>query len=404
MPRPISSPMSNLLSDSNPRDPSLPAPSAEARAASRALVEHIGAEIDAQDGWIGFDRYMDLALYAPGLGYYAGGAAKLGPAGDFVTAPELGALFARTLARQVAALLRPGDAILELGAGTGALAAALLEELARLGHAPRYSILEASAELAARQRARLAAFGSRVQWLARLPQGLRGVIVANEVADALPVHALAWGSDEIIERGVARAGGGFAWSDRPASGALRVAAEALAVSERIAPPGGARYESEIGLAAAAWLRTLGDTLDSGALLVIDYGFPRRELYHPQRAQGTLMCHYRHRAHDDPFFLPGLQDITAHVDFSALAAAARDSGLELLGYATQAQFLLNCGLLELLAEQDPADAARYAPLAAEVNRLTSPAEMGELFKVLAVGRGVADDALLGFARGDRAHTL
>jgi SAM-dependent MidA family methyltransferase len=382
------------------RDSPFPEPDHDALAASRALAARIGAEIDAAGGWIGFDRYMQLALYEPGLGYYAGGAVKLGPAGDFVTAAELGDLFARSLARQLADLLGPGDALLELGGGSGALAAALLAELAALGCDAPYRILEASGELSARQRARLASFGARLQWLERLPARFRGVMLANEVADALPVHALAWSGGEILERGVVRDGAGFAWAERPADRAMRAAAAALDVT---VPPG-ARYESEIGLAARGWLRSLGAALEAGAIVLIDYGFPRTEYYHPQRAQGTLMCHYRHRAHADPFFLPGLQDITAHVDFSALAAAAREAGLEVLGYATQAQFLLNCGLLDLVAEVDPSDARRYAPLASEVNRLTSPAEMGELFKVLVVGRGPGDAPLRGFARGERTHTL
>ncbi|MEX1074155.1 MAG: SAM-dependent methyltransferase [Burkholderiales bacterium] len=366
----------------------LPEPEADARAASARLAERIRVEIAAGGDWIGFARYMELALHAPGLGYYAGGAAKLGAPGDFATAPELGTLFARTLARQLAGLLQPGEAILEFGAGSGALAEALLDAL---GPVP-YLILETSAELAARQRARL---GKRAQWIARLPERFRGVMLANEVADAMPAHALAWRREGVMERGVSVLDGALAWAERPAAGELREAARML----RVPVP----YESEIGLLARAWMKLLAPRLERGALLVVDYGFPEREYYHPQRAMGTLMCHYRHRAHGDVFFHPGLQDITAHVDFTALARAAREAGLEVLGYANQAGFLVDCGITEVLEREDPEDAARYAPLAAEAQVLLSPAEMGELFKVLAVGRGVPRP-LLGFANCDRSHTL
>jgi SAM-dependent MidA family methyltransferase len=366
----------------------LPEPDADALAASARLLARIRAEIEAGGNWLGFARYMELALHAPGEGYYAGGAAKLGASGDFATAPELGTLFARTLARQVAELLQPEEAILEFGAGSGALAAALLDELGPV----RYLILETSAELAARQRARL---GERAQWIERLPGRFRGVMLANEVADAMPVHALAWRREGVMERGVRVVDGALAWTERPAAGELREAARRLAVP--------VPYESEIGLMARAWLKLLASRLERGALLVVDYGFPEREYYHPQRAMGTLMCHYRHRAHGDVFFHPGLQDITAHVDFTALARAARDAGLEVLGYANQASFLVDCGITGVLERTDAADVMRYAPLAAEAQKLLSPAEMGELFKVLAVGRGVRR-SLLGFANGDRSHTL
>lgn len=343
-----------------------------------------------------FARYMAMALYEPGLGYYAGGARKFGAGGDFVTAPELTPLFGRALARQVALLLEPGEAVLEFGAGSGVLAAQIMAELERLGQRAEYLILETSAALAARQRERL---GERVRWLARLPERFRGVMIANEVLDAMPVHALVWTPEGIFERGVCAAAGGFAWAEREARGELLEAARALAVE---IPPSG-RYESEIGLAACGWVRTAAAVLERGAVLILDYGFPQREYYHPQRSMGTLACHYRHRVHGDPFLLPGLQDITAHVDFSAIARAGRETGLDVLGYASQAQFLLNCGILDLLGAEDASQARRYAPLAAAVQTLVSPAEMGELFKVLALGRGVSE-APLGFARGERSHAL
>jgi len=349
------------------------------------VLPRLREEIAGSGGWISFARYMEIVLHEPGLGYYAGAAQKFGPQGDFVTAPELGSLFGRTLARQLAEL--GSREVLELGAGSGALAATLLsrEDL-------DYRILETSADLRARQQARL---GARAKWLERLPERIGGVVLANEVVDALPVHAVAWRAEGIMERGVSLVGGRLTWSERPASGELLETAKGLS-----AP---APYESEIGLVARAWMRELATRLDQGAIFIIDYGFPHREYYHPQRSMGTLMCHYRHQAHSDPFAHPGEEDLTAHVDFTALAEAASDAGLEVLGYATQAQFLVNCGITEVLAEANLDNALHYAPLAAEAQKLLSPSEMGELFKVLAVGRGLARP-LLGFARGDRAATL
>jgi SAM-dependent MidA family methyltransferase len=370
----------------------LPPPDADALAASRRLLARIEQELAARSNWMSFARYMELALHEPGFGYYAAGAQKLGAGGDFVTAPELSPLFGRTLARQVAELLEPGEAVLEFGAGSGALAAVLLEELNEVP----YLILEPSAELAERQRARI---GPRATWLDRLPERFRGVMLANEVVDAMPVHALAWTRDGIRERGVCANEGGLAWCERAAQGEVLEAARALGIE---LPPSG-RYESELALVARAWMRLLARVLERGAILVVDYGFPEREYFHPQRSMGTLLCHYRHHVHGDPFFLPGLQDISAHVDFSALAQAATEGGLELLGFASQAQFLVNCGITDLLAAENPADAARYLPAAAAADRLLSPAEMGELFKVLAVGRGVKRD-LMGFSRGDRSGSL
>ena len=339
-----------------------------------------------------FARYMELVLYAPGLGYYASGARKLGAGGDFVTAPELSPLFGRTLARQVAQALQPGDALLEFGAGSGALADVLTLEFPGL----KYGILETSPELKQRQQEKL---GDRVQWLDRLPERFRGVMLANEVLDAMPVHALAWTREGVLERGACANEGQLAWCDRAADGLV------LSESEKIKPelPPSGRYESELALAARAWMRTLGQCLERGAVLVIDYGFPAREYFHPQRSMGTLACHYRHHMHGDPFYLPGLQDVTAHVDFSALARSADEAGLELLGYTSQAQFLINCGITDLLAAEDPADAKRYLPAAAAVQKLLSPAEMGELFKVLAVGKGITEP-LSGFSRGDRSAAL
>lgn len=376
---------------SQPAAAELPPPSPEALAASRALLRVLEDELLASGNWLSFARYMELALHAPGLGYYAAGSRKLGAEGDFITAPELSPLFGRALARQVAQVLQPGEAILEFGAGSGALAEALVGDL----DAP-YFILETSPDLRERQQARL---GSRVQWLDTLPRGFRGVMLANEVLDAMPVHLVAWTGNGILERGVAANEGQLAWADRPAEAGVLAAARNI----EVAPPASGSYVSEIGLLGRLWLRSLGRILERGAILLIDYGFPAREYYHPQRSAGTLACHYRHHVHDDPFYLPGLQDVTAHVDFSALAGAARDGGLAVLGYASQAQFLVNCGITDLLAQLDPADAKRYLPAAAAAQKLLSPSEMGELFKVLAVGKGV-DEPLLGFAQGDRSRAL
>jgi SAM-dependent MidA family methyltransferase len=348
------------------------------------VLSRLRDEIRRGGGWISFARYMELVLYEPGLGYYAGGARKFGAEGDFVTAPELGSLFGRTLARQLRDL---SNAVLEFGAGSGALAEALL------GQADfDYTILETSADLRERQQARL---GDRVKWLDRLPERIGGVIIANEVVDAVPVHAVAWRPEGIMERGVSIVDEELVWAERHAAGDLLAEASAIDVP--------VPYESEIGLIARAWMRGLAERLEQGVILVIDYGFPRREYYHPQRSAGTLMCHHRHQAHADPFAHPGEQDVTSHVDFTALAETAADAGLEVLGYTTQAQFLVNCGITDVLGEANIDNALHYAPLAAEAQKLLSPAEMGELFKVLAVGRGVTQP-LLGFARGDRRHTL
>jgi SAM-dependent MidA family methyltransferase len=379
----------------------LPEPTPDARAHSDRVAEHIRSEIAASGGWIGFARYMELALYAPGLGYYSAGAKKLGKAGDFVTAPEISPLFGQTLARQVHQIVRAGfDEVLEVGAGSGALAATLLEELERAGSAPRnYFILELSADLRERSRDTLAArvphLLERVAWLNRLPPAFSGVVLGNEVLDAMPVHVVRVQGGKLEEGGVGVRGGRLDWSWRLASGELLEAARALGLAEG--------FRTEIQLAALGFLRSLASVLEKGVALFVDYGFPQREYYHPQRREGTLMCHYRHHAHTDPFFLPGLQDITSHVDFSAVAAAAREGGLEVAGYTSQAQFLVNCGITEVMSRTPAEDAARFLPLASQANRLMSPAEMGELFKVIAFARGFPAP-LEGFREGDRRRAL
>jgi SAM-dependent MidA family methyltransferase len=357
---------------------------------SAALVRLIGTAIDRAGGWIPFSRFMAMALYAPGLGYYASGRPVVGrmprSGSDFVTAPELSPLFAHALARQLAqALAATGsDELWEFGAGSGALAGGLLDTL---GDAVRrYSIVEVSAPLRERQRAATAPFGDRVRWLDTLPESFSGVVVANEVLDAMPVDLLHFDGTAWQARGVARAdGAAFAWRDRP-------------TTER--PPIDAAFPAgsttELHAQAEAFVATLADRLERGAIFLIDYGFPEHEYYHPQRAGGTLMCHRGHRADPDPLVDVGLKDITSHLDFTALAVAGQDAGLDVIGYTSQASFLLDCGLGELLAQADVR--ARVDAL-----KLVHEHEMGELFKVLAFAKGVTF-APLGFASGDRRRRL
>lgn len=376
--------------------PPLPQPDDDAQAASTALVALIEREIAASGGWLPFVRYMELALHAPGLGYYGGGSRKFGAEGDFVTAPELTPLFGQALAAQVAQVTAATvPQVLEVGAGTGRLAVDLLQSV----DVERYFILELSGELRARQQQLIAEAvpdrQGRVVWLDALPDAFSGCVVANELLDAMPVHAVAWRSDGLMERGVVLCDAGLAWAERPATGELAAAMAALPVT----PP----FESEIGLAAARWLAEWGRRLQAGALLLIDYGLPRHEYYHAERARGTLRCHYRQRSHDDPLWWPGLSDITAHVDFTAMAEAGHGAGLEVLGYTNQASFLINCGLGELLVARQGDQGLSGRRAAGAVQVLISMNEMGELFKVLALGRGITAP-LLGFSRGDRSHAL
>lgn len=380
---------------------SLPLPSQSALATSNQLRQLIADEIIVH-GWISFARYMELSLYAPGLGYYSAGAKKFGSAGDFVTAPEISPLFGRSLAQQIAQVLKiTGGDVLEIGAGSGRLACDVMAELARLDCLPtHYYILEVSADLRERQQQLIAqempAWEDRVAWLTSLPAGFNGCMVGNEVLDAMPVHVLYWHDDTISERGVAWENQRFVWRDHDlAPGLLHDLADQIKV-----PHG---YMSEINLAAQGFISSLAQCLSAGAIIMIDYGFGESEYYHIQRSQGTLMCHYRQHAHDDPFYLPGLQDITAHVDFTAVAVAGIDAGLTLAGYTSQAQFLINCGITDLLALTSPEDTAAYLPQVAATQKLMSPAEMGELFKVMAWTCGV-NAPLLGFVNGDQGRRL
>ena len=384
--------------------PELPLPDAQALVLSAQLAARIRMAIAAAGGRLGFDAYMQRALYEPALGYYVNGLRKFGEEGDFTTAPERSPLFARALARQVAQVLTavPDGEVLEFGPGSGALAAELLAELDTLGCLPRrYLMLELSAELQQRQCAAIARraphLAGRLAWLSQLPERFSGVVIANEVLDAMPVRRFRVVDGGVTELYVTTAGEGMELVNGPpqdAQLAARVASLELPIG----------YESEVNFAAEAWVRTVCERLQRGLLLLIDYGYAQAEYYHPQRHTGTLQCHYRQRAHGDPLLWPGLQDITAHVDFTAIAQAGCEAGATLAGFANQAQFLINCGLPQLMEAIDPADPA-YLDLALQARQLLLPQAMGEAFKVLALTRGLDDgDGLIGFASGDRRHRL
>ncbi|KAF0192320.1 MAG: hypothetical protein FD165_945 [Gammaproteobacteria bacterium] len=393
----------------NPGARGLPEPDAEALAHSRRLEAVIRREIEDRGGYIDFARFMELALYAPGLGYYSAGLPKFGAAGDFVTAPELSPLFARCVARQCAqvlALLGGGD-VLEAGAGTGLLASGVLQQLQALDCLPdRYFILETSADLRERQRRCLqelpADLAARVQWLDSLPPGqFRGVVLANEVLDAMPVQRFRRTSSGVDELMVAVADDRLVWYAVPAHNPRlveRVAGIEQAIGARL-PEG---YESELHLAAEGWIASVADSLEAGMVLIVDYGYPRREYYHPERSSGTLRCHYRHHAHDDPLRLVGLQDITSHVDFTAVAETAVAAGMGVAGYTTQAYFLFATGITAFAQEGEKNDRQRLAT-AQQIKRLTMPGEMGEVFKVIALTKGI-HEPLTGFQWRDLRQKL
>ena len=393
----------------------LPVPDRESLAVSQELSTRIAAEIARHGGWLSFARYMEMALYEPGLGYYSNPGQVFGAAGDFVTAPELTPLFGATLARQVSpwlkdpALAGSGQVVLEVGGGSGMLAAQLLNALDNVGHHEvRYLILELSAERREHQRQTLKSLApglmDRVGWLETFPETFAGVVVANELLDAMPVQLFEWQADagaDLQEMGVTWVDGQFAWAPRPADAVLTETVAAL--RNRLGPEGAqwhSPYRSEICPAQQAWMRTLADCMTAGVVLLLDYGFAAPEYYHPQRDQGTLMCHYRHRSHADPFLWPGLSDITAHVDFTALARAATAEGFSLVGYTSMAAFLLNAGLLDELADLPREPESFWFAQAQAVQQLISEAEMGELFKVIAFEKNLREAAsVLGFG-GDR----
>ena len=371
----------------------LPAPIGDAIKHTEACAVMLREEIANANGWLSFSRFMELALYAPGLGYYAAGARKFGADGDFVTAPEISSLFGQCLAQSIAeVLIETGGDVLELGPGSGKLAIDILLALDAFGTLPeKYYLLEVSADLRDRQQQAIATLpvhlAQRAVWLEQLPPNFIGVVIANEVLDVIPVHLLTFSSDRIFERGVAVKGGAFAWQDVPTlpTQLLAPAAQIQNVYLNHAPPDG--YLTEVAPSVGGLVKSLAQSVKRGALIFIDYGFRGAEFYHPSRIAGTLMCHYRHYAHADPFLYPGLQDITAHVDFTSVADAGVAAGLDLLGYTTQANFLLASGLTDRLKQVDPRTTANYLPLTNQVQRLVSPAEMGEFFKVIGFGKGL-----------------
>ena len=360
------------------------------------LNARLSAAIAENGGWLPFDRFMAMTLYEPGLGYYARGSRQFGagPASgsDFVTAPVLSPLFGQTLAAQVAQALEASDTdtVYEFGAGTGVLAAQLLGALGE--RARRYRIVDLSGTLRELQAQTLAPWAGRVEWLDALPDTLQGVIVGNEVLDAMPVQLLHFDGHAWLERGVALHDGQFTWADVPT--ALRLPGD---------PPVLPGTVTEIHPQAEAFVRTLAARLQRGAAFFIDYGFPEVEYYHPQRQGGTLMCHRLHQADANPLVHVGEKDITAHVNFSGIALAGQDAGLDVLGYTTQAHFLMNCGLLDLL---QGADVRANVRLIANAQKLLTEHEMGELFKVIGFGKACdfGPAGPMGFVRGDRSHTL
>jgi len=363
----------------------LPLPTSDAQAASQELLVLIKKEINTNDGWISFARYMELALYAPQLGYYTGGATKLGSAGDFITAPEISPLFGGALANFALQVLpQTANQLMEFGAGTGKLAADLLTELHRQGRAPeRYYIVELSGELRARQEQLLRNF-PEVVWLQQMPTSFSGLVLGNEVLDAMPVQLVKKTETGWNEVGVSWNKNALQWSEKSLNDTTLL--EQIPRAEEL-PIG---YLTELHVTAKGFMTSIAQMLNkgnSGLAIFIDYGFPASEYYLHQRDQGTLMCHYRHHAHTEPFYWPGLQDITSHVDFSAMCQAGQSAGLDMLCYTSQAAFLVQTGIGELLLRTSPTDPMRYLPQANALQKLVSPAEMGELFKVLVMGVNV-----------------
>lgn len=398
----------------------LPIPEKDALQASDALLAKLRARVQSAGGWLGFDEYMNGALYEPALGYYSGGLRRFGAEGDFVTAPELTPLFGHCVARAIEPWLAQTESrIIEFGAGTGQLAAQVLNALDRIDAAPReYLIVEVSAPLRSQQRHNLEllapGLAQRVRWLDELPTLIEGVVLANELLDAMPVRLFEVNQGTVFEKGLIRGQGdaALAWQSRRADDRLSRevhtslmrsgwGGNTLDTLDFDAWPDG--YGSEVGEQAAGWVRTIAERLGHGVMLLIDYGFPASEFFHPQRATGTLACHYRHRVHHDPLWYPGLQDITAHVDFSAMALAAESAGLSTIGYTSQGNFLLNAGLLDALSQLPVQKTAEYARQAQAVQKLVSESEMGELFKVLAVSRQI-DDPGPAFSRANRIGSL
>ena len=386
----------------------LPPLSAAEIAHSQALLARVRREIDTHEGWISFARFMEMALYEPGLGYYSAGATKFGAAGDFVTAPEISSLYSRCVASQCADVLAAlgGGDLLELGAGSGIMAADMLNELELLEHLPqRYLILELSADLRQRQHATLAVRAPRhlprVTWLEQLPESLTGLIVANEVLDSMPVERFRIRGDTVNALGVTWKRSGLDWSEVRARRALSV--RVRAIERELGQKFPERYTSEVNLRVGPWIAGLAELLAGGVMLFIDYGLPRRHYYRAERSDGTLLCHFRHRFHDDPFANVGLQDIGAWVDFTAVAEAGVHAGLKLAGFTTQAHFLMGTGIERCLAAMTRAEVTERVSIARQAMLLTLPGEMGERFKVAALTRGF-DRPLTGFSIRDLAASL
>ncbi|MBE9561661.1 MAG: SAM-dependent methyltransferase [Proteobacteria bacterium] len=378
----------------------LPSSHPDAVLHSQRLTATIITAIEQSGGIIPFNEFMRMALYSPGLGYYSAGMQKFGADGDFVTAPEISPLFSQCIAKQCQQILTNFDAgvILELGAGSGIMAVDILKTLEELNCLPtRYFILEVSADLQQQQReifqTKAPQFLPLVEWLQELPtEPLQGIILANEVLDAMPIKKFRVQQDDIMEFYVANDSNSFIWQEQITKDiALQEAVTALDLPED--------YVSEINLTLPAWLQSIADVLAEGMILLIDYGFPSKEFYHSQRDQGTLMCHYRHHSHTNPLILVGLQDITTHIDFTAVAEAASLAKLHVAGYTTQSNFLLSCGLADLLFSLNPDDKKNYLPHAQQVKTLILPSEMGELFKAMALTKNF-DIPLLGFAQDER----
>ena len=394
----------------------LPTPSAAQIARSEQLTALIQAEIARNGGWIAFDQYMNAALYTPNLGYYANDLSPFSmwaDQGDFITAPLLTPLFGVALAEQALEVFElikhvqpdaPAN-ILEFGAGTGRLAADMLRHLAERGVAVHYQIMELSATLQAQQRATITEaladipHQHRFTWLSELPQQFCGLMLGNEVLDAMPVRLIGMDNGQAFERGVAVENHQLIWQERPSDEHLPMPAEwrdALRDS-------GARYLSETHTQQTAFIESLAQHLHIGVIVMIDYGFPSHEYYHPERNRGTMMCHIQHVAHDEALYYPGVQDLTAHVNFSALVPA-ENAAYQAIGYTSQANFLINNGILDQLAQIEPEQQRVHAN---RVQRLLSEAEMGELFKAMAWSKGIEfdeDETLQGFVRGDRLHRL
>ncbi len=383
----------------------LPEPDKASLAHSHKVTAAISQCIKDAGGWISFGDFMQQALYAPGLGYYVAGATKLGADGDFVTAPEISPLFSQSLAQAIEPTLKALNQprILEFGAGTGIMAADILMHLATLDALPEgYDILEISPELKQRQqqtlKAKVPEFFSRIAWLDQLPdKGFEGIVLANEVLDAMPVERFTLEKETLKQLGVIEKDDAFHWQGKdPESKRLFQKVQHMVAS--LATPLPEQYCSEMNLYVDPWLQSISDFMQAGLLLCVDYGFPRGEYYHPQRNQGTIMCHFRQHAHPDPLILPGIQDITAHVDFTEVAEGAIASGFSLAGYATQAHYLMNAGITELLSQQNQDFNASQ-----QAKRLLMPGEMGELFKVMALTKGL-EGPILGFQQHDHRAKL